>query len=152
MPSPARPAADSPRRVGAGAATPEGAKQAARVPAGESAYPEEREPLGIVPYTVTFPGSEGPRSADLEHAAPLPRVGDVVEYLDERGGSRRYRVRQVIHTLQVSAGMRPTVAERGSPAAFARDDHEDAEVPGDGGSLRAGLPRIILEEDETDGG
>ena len=37
-----------------------------------------------MPYTVQFPGEDG-GAADLEHPAPLPRVGDLVEYIDETG-------------------------------------------------------------------
>jgi hypothetical protein len=136
----------APLHVGAGTATQEGAAPAGET-AGASAYPAEGEPIGLMPYTVLFPGPDGPRPVDLEHGAPLPRVGDVVEYIDEQGARRRYRVREVIHTLQAAAAMRPTVAERGSPAAFARGDREAAEVPGDGGTLRAGLPQVVVEEE-----
>jgi hypothetical protein len=98
------------------------------------------------PYTVFFPGDEALHPADLEHRAPLPRVGDSVEYIDKRGRCTRYVVRAVVHTLQASAGEREPVSDRAStPAAFARAEDEAAEVPGDGGSLRAGLPKVFLE-------
>ncbi|MDQ3880257.1 MAG: hypothetical protein M3295_04185 [Chloroflexota bacterium] len=98
------------------------------------------------PYTVFFPGDEALHPADLEHRAPLPRVGDTVEYIDKRGRCTRYVVRSVIHTLQASAGEREPVADKGStPAAFARSEQEAPEIPGDGGSLRAGLPKVFLE-------
>jgi hypothetical protein len=103
-------------------------------------------PTGM-PYTVHFPDGDGTASADLEHPAPLPRVGDIVEYIDERGGSRRYRVREVVHTLQTSAADRPMVADgQASPQAIARiEDEAQPERPGGGGQLRAGLPKVFLE-------
>lgn len=103
--------------------------------------------LSGMPYTVLFPDGDGYAAADLEHPAPLPRTGDVVEYLDERGGSRRFRVREVIHTLQSSAAQRPRVEDRdASPDAIARpEDGAEAEQPGASGSLRAGLPKVLLE-------
>lgn len=136
--------ADAPRHVGRGTATPAGPTE--ERPQGP-AYPAESEPAALMPWTAVFPGPAGPRAADLEHAAPVPRVGDVVEYIDERGRCHRYRVREVIHTLQAAASLRPMVQDRQSPAAFARDDREEPEVPGDGGALRAGLPKVLLEEE-----
>ena len=98
------------------------------------------------PYTVFFPGDDALRPADLEHRAPLPRVGDTVEYIDKRGRCYRYVVRAVVHTLQASADHREPVGERTStPAAFARSEEQSAEIPGDGGGLRAGLPKVFLE-------
>ena len=93
-----------------------------------------------MPYTVQFPGDG---AADLEHPAPLPRVGDLVEYIDETGATHRYRVREVIHTLQTTSAHRPHVAEgRASPQAIARiTEGAEPEQPGEGGELRAGLPR-----------
>jgi len=102
-------------------------------------------PNGL-PYTVQFPGEDG-IAADLEHPAPLPRVGDLVDYIDETGTTHRYRVREVVHTLQTSATHRPRVADgRASPVAIARvADGDEAEAPGGGGELRAGLPKVFLE-------
>jgi hypothetical protein len=99
-----------------------------------------------MPYTVQFPGEEG-SAADLEHPAPLPRVGDAIEYIDETGATHRYRVQEVVHTLQTTSAHRPHVADgRASPQAIARvDDGDQAEPPGEGGELRAGLPKVILE-------
>ncbi len=97
-----------------------------------------------MPYTVFFPVGDEYHPADLEHAAPLPRVGDTVEYIDERGRSSRYTVREVIHTLQLAADQRPAVGsdpERPGAIAVGVDG---AELPGDG-SLSAGLPKVILE-------
>jgi hypothetical protein len=100
-----------------------------------------------MPYTVQFPDGDGLFAADLEHPAPLPRVGDLIEYIDERGASRRYRVREVLHTLQTSAAHRPTVAEGdASPQAIARVETEaQAKRPGGAGLLRSGLPKVFLE-------
>src|SRR6187551_1972970 len=99
-----------------------------------------------MPYTVQFPGEAG-SAADLEHPAPLPRAGDLVEYIDETGATHRYRVQEVVHTLQTTSAHRPHVADgRASPQAIARvDDGDQAEPPGKGGELRAGLPKVILE-------
>ena len=112
---------------------------------------EEGWPTGT-PYTVYFPAGDGFRGADLEHPAPLPRVGDSVDYIDERGTSRRFRVRDVIHTLQTSAAARPSVKEGdASPNALARTDDAPAEAPGGAGALRAGLPEVFLEAIERKG-
>lgn len=97
-----------------------------------------------LPYTVFFPVNGTLHPADLEHASQLPRHGDVVEYIDEHGACHRFEVAEVIHTLQLSAGRRPRVREESIPNAFARDENEPAEAPGDGGLLRAGLPKVIL--------
>lgn len=107
--------------------------------------PEAAEEIGAsMPYTVFFPVGDDYRPADLEHAAPLPRVGETVEYIDERGRRSRYTVREVIHTLQLAADQRPLVSsDQHRPGVFAAGD-EGAELPGDG-SLRAGLPKVILE-------
>jgi hypothetical protein len=99
-----------------------------------------------MPYTVQFPGDDA-SAADLEHPAPLPRAGDVVEYIDETGATHRYRVREVVHTLQTTSAHRPHVSDgRASPQAIARVAEGDAaEPPGEGGELRAGLPKVYLE-------
>jgi hypothetical protein len=98
-----------------------------------------------MPYTVFFPVDGAYRPADLEHSAPLPRVGDTIEYIDVRGRCSRYVVREVIHTLQLGADRRPVVgSQHDRPAAFAAGDDDAAELPGDG-SLRAGVPKVILE-------
>ncbi len=97
-----------------------------------------------MPYTVFFPVGDEYHPADLEHAAPLPRVGDTVEYIDERGRSSRYTVREVVHTLQLAADQRPVVgSDLQRPGAIAVGI-DGAELPGDG-SLSAGLPKVILE-------
>jgi hypothetical protein len=115
-----------------------------------TAAPDRAIELGFpagLPYTVYFPGDDGvSRGADLEHPAPVPRVGEIVEYIDERGECQRYIVREVVHTLQTSAVGRPLVsAERNAATSLARNRNEPAELPGDGGELRAGLPKVFLE-------
>ena len=74
--------------------------------------PAEPDPAGIgpgggTPYTVYFPSEDGYLAADLGHAAPLPHVGDFVEYIDEGRVTHRYRVREVVHTLQLAPAYRP---------------------------------------------
>ena len=117
--------------------------------------PMEPDPAGIgpgggTPYTVYFPGQGGFRAADLAHAAPLPHAGDFVDYLDERGVTHRYRVREVVHTLQVAPELRST------PRAAAAETSEETgaeesrvevapDIP-EATELRAGLPEVILEE------
>jgi hypothetical protein len=106
--------------------------------------PEAGWPGGI-PYTVYFPDGEGYRGADIEHQAPLPRVGDAVDYIDERGSTHRYVVREVVHTLQTSAAGRPSVKEgSATPNALARTDDGPPEAPGGAGTVRAGLPEVFL--------
>jgi hypothetical protein len=106
-------------------------------------------PSGM-PYTLLFPTTDGEDyvGADLEHPAPLPRIGDTLEYIDEAGGCHRYRVREVIHTIQSSAAQRRSVREGcGAPEAIARPgDRDEAERPGTTGIVRAGLPKVLLEE------
>ncbi len=121
-----------------------------REPTGRLDRPLELKWPSGMPYTVYFPGDEGQsRAADLEHPAPLPRVGDVVEYFNERGVCERFVVREVVHTLQTSAAGRPSVdADEFVPASIARDEGQQAEIPGGGGELRAGLPKVFLERAE----
>lgn len=107
-----------------------------------------KEELGIeqgggpptgTPWTLVVP-DEG-WSADLEHASPIPCVGDRIEYIGERGDRRFYRVSEVVHTLQPSASERPRVGdERRGPNAVV-----DADAPPEAPrELRAGLPRVIV--------
>jgi hypothetical protein len=98
------------------------------------------------PYTVFFPIDGTLHPADLEHPSSLPRAGDTVEYIDEHGACHRFEVAEVIHTLQMAADRRPRVGDEAIPNAFARGDGKPAERPGDGGLLRAGLPKVILRE------
>lgn len=120
----------------------------------EQVQPEQAQPEPMdytwaygMPYTVQFPEADGHAEADLEHPAHLPRVGDMVEYIDERGACRRYRVREVVHTLQSSAAYRPAVESgSASPQSVARPEpDEEAELPGASGQVRAGLPKVFLE-------
>lgn len=106
--------------------------------------PTQAAPAGM-PYTVLFPDGDGFAAADLEHPAHLPRVGDRVEYIDGRGAIHSYVVEAVIHTLQAGEGRRPSVSERDiTPAALAVARDGEAEMPGRGGSIRAGLPQVVL--------
>lgn len=106
--------------------------------------PTQAAPAGM-PFTVLFPDGDGFAAADLEHPAHLPRVGDRVEYIDERGAIHGYVVDAVIHTLQAGQGRRPSVSERDiTPAALALPRDGEAEMPGRGGSIRAGLPQVVL--------
>ncbi|MGH2462867.1 MAG: hypothetical protein ACRDFZ_04475 [Candidatus Limnocylindria bacterium] len=78
-------------------------------------------PTGM-PYTLYFPTRGGFAAADMEYSAPLPRVGDLVEYIDPEGNSRWYTVSDVVHTFQD----RKPVAPEGMRL------------------LRAGLPAVYL--------
>jgi hypothetical protein len=112
--------------------------------------PESREPLDAnegggppigQPWTLVVE-SEG-WSADLEHAAPLPRAGERIEYIGEGGDRRLYRVRDVVHTVQPTASERPPVRDEDtSPNATVSASHHPAHVPTE---LRAGLPRVYVD-------
>lgn len=109
----------------------------------------ERDPLGAeegggppigMPWTLIVE-SEG-WSADLEHAAPLPRIGERIEYIAEDGERHTYRVRDIVHTVQASASERPPVAEESSgPNTTVSGRHASHEPM----ALRAGLPRVLAE-------
>ena len=97
-------------------------------------------PLGTA-WTLDVVGDD-PASADLEHAAPLPRVGEAIELIRADGSRRFLRVRQLIHVLQPSASERPPVREE--------DAGPNSTVAGESGAggsalLRAGLPRVVAE-------
>jgi hypothetical protein len=93
-------------------------------------------PVGM-PWTLVVDGEDW--SADLEHAAPMPRTGETIEYIAENGARRVYRVVQVVHTVQGSASERPPVkGEPSGPNSTVSGDHP-AHVPAE---LRAGLPRV----------
>lgn len=90
-------------------------------------------------WTLEVAGDEG-WSADLEHAAPLPRVGERVEFIGADGARRHFRVAAVIHTLQPSSTDRPPVrAEKRGPNSVVGDAPS-----GPPRSLRAGLPRVVV--------
>jgi hypothetical protein len=96
-------------------------------------------PIGSA-WTLEVQGEAG-WSADLEHAAPLPRVGELIEFIGEDGRRQNYRVTEVVHTLQASARERPPVrAEQSSPNSILTDGADD-EPPR---ALRAGLPRVVV--------
>lgn len=91
-------------------------------------------------WTLEVDGESG-WSADLEHAAPLPRIGERVEFIGEDGRRRLFRVIEVVHTLQTSASERPPVrSEQSSPNAIVTDGADD-DPPR---ALRAGLPRVVV--------
>lgn len=100
-------------------------------------------PPPLMPWTLVVEGEDW--SADLEHGAPLPRIGELVEYLAEDGSRRTLRVVDVIHTVQSSANERPPVRdEEASPNATV-----DRPVPRTPRELRAGLPRVIVSADRS---
>ena len=102
--------------------------------------------LDLVELIMSLEEEFGTEISD-EDAEKIRTVGDAVEYIDETGATHRYRVQEVVHTLQTTSAHRPHVADgRASPQAIARvDDGDQAEPPGEGGELRAGLPKVILE-------
>ncbi len=90
------------------------------------ADPNRTDWPGGVPYTIYFPRRGGFAAADIEHSAPLPRVGDTIEYIDHQGASHRYRVIDVVHAFQDSPG---------------------ASEPETIRLLRGGLPAVYLARD-----
>jgi hypothetical protein len=100
-------------------------------------------PVGSA-WTLEIQGDDG-WSADLEHAAPLPRIGERIEFIEEDGRLRSYRVTGVVHTLQPSSSTRPTVAEEASSPNSIVTDGADGAPPR---ALRAGLPRVVVVADE----
>ena len=95
-------------------------------------------PPALMPWTLVVE-DEG-WSADLEHGAWLPAVGDRIEFIADDGRQRAYRVKEVVHTLQGSASERPPLrAEEHSP-------NSTVDRPSDGPprELRAGLPRVVV--------
>lgn len=81
---------------------------------------------GAMPYTLYFPRRGGFAAADIEFSAPLPRVGDTIEYIDAQTISHRYRVTDVVHTFQDSPATQSAEAIR---------------------LLRSGLPAVYLARD-----
>ena len=99
-------------------------------------------PPVLLPWTLVVDDSW---EADLEHGAPLPRVGDLIEYIGDQGDRRSYRVVRVVHTLQRAASTRPPVsAEQLGPNTTVDGPVDD----GPPTALRAGLPRVLVEPAE----
>jgi hypothetical protein len=90
------------------------------------------------PWTLVVDGEDW--SADLEHGAPLPRVGERIVFIADDGRQRRFRVREVVHTVQSSPDERPTVREERSSSNSTVEGAGDRQPR----SLRAGLPQVIV--------
>ena len=100
-------------------------------------------PRALLPWTLVVEGEDW--SADLEHGAPVPRVGDLVEFIADSGDKRLFRVLRVVHTVQSSPAERPLVRdERAGP-------NSTVDGPSDGPPtvLRAGLPRVFVTAAEA---
>jgi hypothetical protein len=95
-------------------------------------------PPDLMPWTLVVEGEDW--SADLEHGAPLPRIGDRVDFIADDGELRSYRVKDVVHTVQGTATDRPRVREEHALPNSTVDD-ASGEPPRE---LRAGLPRVIV--------
>jgi len=95
-------------------------------------------PPDLLPWTLVVEGEDW--SADLEHGAPLPRIGDRVDFIADDGELRSYRVKDVVHTVQGTATDRPRVRDERSLPNSVVDDAR-GEPPRE---LRAGLPRVIV--------
>ena len=117
----------------------------------------QREPIGEIgpeqgggppfgsAWTLVVPDEEW--EADLEHAAPVPRVGDRIAYIAEDGSRRRFVVAEVVHTVQPSASERPPVRDEAEGPNATVSGADGTRVPL---ALRAGLPRIVVTAaDET---
>lgn len=97
-------------------------------------------PPSGMPWTLCVKDEDW--AADLEHAAPLPRVGDRIEYIGEDGARRVFRVEEVVHTVQASAAHRPRVRDESlGPNTLVNDAPQDEGGPRE---LRAGLPRVVV--------
>jgi len=96
-------------------------------------------PPDLMPWTLVVEGEDW--SADLEHGAPLPRIGDRVDFIANDGELRSFRVTDVVHTVQGSASDRPRVRDEQAGPNSVVVDRPDDEPPR---QLRAGLPRVIV--------
>jgi hypothetical protein len=106
----------------------------------EAFGPEEGGgPPLLTPWTLVVE-SEG-WSADLEHGAPLPRVGERIEFIADDGTQRRFVVREIVHTVQSAPSERPLVREEQRGPNSTVDGATDDPPNG----LRAGLPRVFVE-------
>lgn len=113
----------------------------------ESDLPVEQgggPPIGTA-WTLEVIGPGG-WSADLEHAAPVPCVGERIELIQADGSRLILEVRGVVHVLQPSASDRPAVREEDAgPNTIVVD--APATSPR---VLRAGLPRVVAAPVEDD--
>lgn len=100
-------------------------------------------PDSLMPWTLVVESENW--SADLAHGAPLPRLGERIEYINDDGSRRVFRVEVVVHTVQKSASERPLVRGEGaSPNAIVTEEaHRLAPI-----ALRAGLPRVYVTPEE----
>lgn len=114
---------------------------------GETLGPDEGGgPPSLMPWTLVVVETDADGwSADLEHGAPLPRIGERIVYIAEDGTPRQFRVNNVTHTVQASASERPPVrASAGSPNATVSGAHPPHAPHG----LRAGLPRVFVTPED----
>jgi hypothetical protein len=98
-------------------------------------------PPTLMPWTLVV-GDDW--ESDLEHGAPLPRVGDRIEFITDEGERRAFRVERVVHTVQRSASTRPAVRDEAASPNSTLDGASD----GAPALLRAGLPRVIVTPEE----
>ena len=114
---------------------------------GEPPGPDEGGgPPPLMPWTlVVIEQDEEGWTADLEHGAPVPRIGERLVYIAEDGTQHHFRVHDVTHTVQASASERPPVrASAGSPNATVSGAHPPHAPHG----LRAGLPRVFVRAED----
>ena len=102
-------------------------------------------PPSLMPWTLVVE-DEG-WSADLQHGAPLPRIGDRVEFIADGGQRRFFRVSDVVHTVQRASSERPRVREEHAGPNSTLDSPVD-EPPRE---LRAGLPRVYVSAEANEG-
>lgn len=102
-------------------------------------------PPVLMPWTLVVE-DEG-WSADLEHGAWLPRVGERIDFIADDGRQGTYRVTEIIHTLQSSASERPAVHDE----AFTPNSTVDGFDGHPPRELRAGLPRVIVTREDAAG-
>lgn len=99
-------------------------------------------PLAL-PWTLVIEDEHW--SADLEHGALLPRIGERVDYINELGEHRTYRVREVVHTVQPSASERPPVRDAATSPNATVNEADPGRIPTE---LRAGLPRVFVVREQ----
>jgi hypothetical protein len=93
-------------------------------------------PPAVLPWTLVVEDEDW--SADLEHGATLPRVGERIEFIADDGSQRRLEVTAVVHTVQHASSERPPVGTE------SRGPNSTVDEPPQGppSLLRAGLPRV----------